>query len=465
MDGKNIKALFTENDQSQIFADFDALSANEKQTLLSDCASVDFSWLAERIQQFKQEENAAVKTIEIEPAPIVALPKTRSELAREKDARTVGEEALRAGRLAAFLVAGGQGTRLGFDGPKGCYEVGPVTDKTLFRWHAEQILARAKRYGATIPWYIMTSRANDADTRKYFAKNDYLGFDKEDVMFFQQAVVPSVDFNGKLIRADRGGLALNPDGHGGSLGALVRSGAIADMKKRGVDTISYFQVDNPLVTICDPVFIGYHLKQHAQMSSKILDKSCPEEKVGHICLQNGKTTVIEYSDLDEENMHARESSGRLKFWAGSIAIHMLSVDFVQSVGGGARLPWHLAKKKIPYYDNGNIVTPDQPNGIKFETFVFDALPLTEASVTMEVAREDEFAPVKNATGVDSAESCRQLLSNYFGRWLEAAGVSVPRNENGDVTIPIEISPLFALDENELKAKLPEGFAVGEKIVL
>jgi UDP-N-acetylglucosamine/UDP-N-acetylgalactosamine diphosphorylase len=279
-------------------------------------------------------------------------------------------------------------------------------------------------------------------------------------------MVPSIDNDGKLILAAKDELALNPDGHGGSLWALVNSGAVAAMQRRGVKYLSYFQVDNPLVTIADPVFIGYHLEANAQMSSKILDKAYPEEKVGHVCLDAGKTTVIEYCDLSKEDMFAQTSDGRLKFWAGSIAIHVLSVDFVQEIGGQAKLPWHVAHKKIAYIDaTGAEIKPDKNNGIKFETFVFDALPLTKHSITMEVAREREFAPVKNAEGIDSPASCQQLLSNQFGEWLGKAGYVVPRNTHGDVTIKLEISPKFALDETEFLAKKPAGLAVKDGLVL
>ncbi|MBN2713065.1 MAG: UDPGP type 1 family protein [Planctomycetes bacterium] len=464
-DASEIRKSFEENGQGHIFAGWDTLSADEQAALLDDCNRVNFDWIKTRVAEVREDHGTDFSKCDLKPAPVIVLPESEEEKKKEAEARATGEAALKAGKLAAFLVAGGQGTRLGFDGPKGCYEVGPLTGKTLFQWHAEQILALAKRHGATIPWYIMTSRTNHVDTVKYFEENNYLGFDKKDVMFFQQRMVPSVDFDGKLILADKCGLALNPDGHGGSLHALVESGAIADMKKRGIETISYFQVDNPLVTICDPVFAGYHLQAGAEMSSKILNKAYPEEKVGHICYCDGKLTVIEYSDMDEGNMYAKDENGKLKFWAGSIAIHMLSVDFVDKIGGEAKLPWHIAKKKIPFYNGTEVVTPEEANGIKFETFVFDSLPMTSASITMEVAREEEFAPVKNKSGIDSADSCRQLLSNRFAKWLKAAGVDVAHNAEGDSECVIEISPLFALDADELKSKLPAGTTAGDKLLL
>lgn len=448
----DLRAVFHQKGQDHVFAGWDGLTPDERNQLLADCEEVDFSWIEARMAQARASA-AEGGHLQMTPAPVTTLPRSDGERLAAQEARKAGEAALRAGKAAAFVVAGGQGSRLGFEGPKGCFPVGPVTGKTLFAWHAEQILALSRRYDARIPWYIMTSRDNDSATREYFAENHYLGLDRADVVFFRQSVVPSLTMDGKLIMSGPSRLAMNPDGHGGSLSALVKSGAVADMERRGVEVLSYFQVDNPLVTICDPVFLGYHLLAGAEMSSKVLDKNGPEEKVGHVCYLDGKLTVIEYSDMDHENMHARDAHGRLKFWAGSIAIHMLNSDFIKSVGGKARLPWHVAKKKIPYYADGVVIKPERENGLKFETFVFDALPLAKASVTVEVAREEEFAPVKNARGVDSAESCRRLMSNRFGRWLAECGIQVDLDSVGNAAANIEISPLYALDEEELGQKL------------
>jgi len=460
-------AKFRAHGQEHVFRFWDELDAAGREKLLNCCAAVDFAWLDERYNNVKNNHLEITVPSNPEPAPIIRLPKTAAEAAARREAVAVGEQALRDGVVGAFLVAGGQGSRLGFSGPKGCYEIGPCTaHKTLFQWHAEQIAARARRYGKTIPWYIMTSQLNHKDTTEFFAKNDYFGLGKENVMFFPQRMVPSVDNDGKLILASKDELALNPDGHGGSLWALVNSGAVADMKKRGIKYLSYFQVDNPLVTIADPAFIGYHIQAQAQMSSKILEKAYPEEKVGHVCLDHGRTTVIEYCDLSKEDMFAKTPDGQLKFWAGSIAIHVLSVDFIEEIGGAAKLPWHVAHKKIPFVDaSGAMVKPEKPNGIKFETFVFDALPMTKSSITMEVARESEFAPVKNAEGIDSPASCRQLLANQFGEWLEKAGHCVPRDAEKNVSVKLEVSPLYALDAEEFVAKCPKNLAVKDGLTL
>ncbi len=466
MTDTELMKLFKDNAQEHVFHFWDELTQEEKAVLSEQLQTIDFNWLEARCNNVKNGIEEFTLPTEVTPAPIIGLPQTDEDLKLRDRMQVVGSSAISAGKLGIFLVAGGQGSRLGFDGPKGCYGIGPNSGKTLFQWHAEQIRAASKRYNTTIPWYIMTSTLNHNDTVKFFSDNDYFGLGKENVFCFKQRMVPSVDNDYKLILAEKNQLALNPDGHGGCLWAICSSGALADMKKRGIEYLSYFQVDNPLVTIADPVFLGYHIDANSDMSSKILKKADPNEKVGNICIGDGKPTVIEYSDMTEENTTARDAAGNLLFWAGSIAIHIINVDFVEKIGGNAKLPWHVAKKKIPYISNeGNRIKPENNNGIKFETFVFDAIPLVTKTITMEVAREEEFAPVKNATGIDSAESCRQLLSNRFAGWLEACGYQVPRNANGDSAISLEISPLFALDQQEFIKKCPVCVEVKDGMII
>ena len=461
-----VKELFKSKNQEHVFKYWDELDTIEREELLEQCKSIDFDWLENRCNNVRNGIEEFRLPNEISPAPIIALPETAADFAKREEAIKVGTEALKSGKVGIFLVAGGQGSRLGFDGPKGCYEIGPNSNKTLFQWHAEQIKASNMRYNTTIPWYIMTSTLNHDDTIKFFKDNNYFDLGEENVMCFKQRMVPSVDNNYNLILAQKHKLAMNPDGHGGCLWALCNSGAVQNMKERGIEFLSYFQVDNPLVTIADPEFTGYHIMGHAEMSSKVLKKVSPDEKVGNICIGDGKPTVIEYSDMTDSNTNAVDNNGKLLFWAGSIAIHLINVSFVENIETSAKLPWHVAKKKIPYIsENAELTSPSENNGIKFETFVFDAIPMVSNTVTMEVDREEEFAPVKNGTGVDSAESCRQLLSNRFAKWLEAAGHNVQRDKNGNSTIMIEISPLFALDEAEFVKKCPSDVEVKDGMIL
>lgn len=379
----------------------------------------------------------------IEPAPYYPLaPNSEEQKKLYEDAEEQAENLLRNGQVAAFTVAGGQGTRLGFDAPKGTFGISPVRGKSLFQLFAEAILGLQDKYGAEFSWYIMTSPLNDQDTRDFFEHNDNFGLKDDQVMFFPQGTLPAMDFDGKVLLAAPDELALSPDGHGGSLAALRNAGALDDMRERGITHISYFQVDNPLVHIFDPLFIGLHDLCESEMSSRCLIKTGPQEKLGNFCLVDGQIQVVEYSDMPAELAEAQTADGQLRFRAGSPAIHMLSRRFVERVTeGGLQLPIHRAVKKVPFVnDDDQVVTPSEPNAIKFETFVFDAIPQANNPLILEADRQEQFGPVKNRTGVDSVESCRELMSERAARWLESAGIEVPRNPEGAVEAVLELSP-------------------------
>ena len=296
----------------------------------------------------------------------------------------------------------------------------------------------------------MTSEANDAATRAFFEKHDHFGLPKGDVVFFVQGMMPAFGMDGKLLLAEKDSLALSADGHGGSLKALSRTGALDDMKRRGIKHLSYFQVDNPLVRVIDPLFLGLHDQYESGMSSKTIAKAGAKEKVGNFCVGDsgggGKLQVIEYSDLPDELAEQRDAGGGLKFNAGSIGLHALSVAFVEALnsGGTLKLPWHRAEKKVPFVDeNGNEVKPDTPNAVKLEQFVFDAIPLADNAIVYETSRAEEFSPVKNAEGTDSPATSRRDQVRRAARWLASAGVDVPFREDGEPDAHLEISPLFA----------------------
>jgi len=232
----------------------------------------------------------------------------------------------------------------------------------------------------------------------------------------------------------------------------VRSGAVDTMKAAGVDIVSYFQVDNPIIPCVDPAFVGFHVLGQSELSSKMVPKAYPLEKVGHFCTQDGVTKVIEYSDMPEAMQEERDADGGIRFKAGSVAIHIFDRDFIARAGGDAtdtKLPFHRANKKIPYVDeDGNTQSPTEPNGVKFEMFVFDALPLAKNPVIIEATRGDNFSPVKNAEGVDSPQSCKEDQLRMFARWLKAAGVEIETDESGLPPITFEISHRFAADEKD-----------------
>jgi UDP-N-acetylglucosamine/UDP-N-acetylgalactosamine diphosphorylase len=351
--------------------------------------------------------------------------------------------------VAAFTVAGGQGTRLGYDGPKGTFPVTPVRHHSLFQVFSEKILAAGNRYGRPLHWFIMTSHQNHAATEAYFRDNRHFGLDPGRVHLFRQGRMPAVDYSGKILLESRGSLALSPDGHGGSLRALERSGALDLMAAEGIDTLSYFQVDNPLVRCVDAAFIGWHLLKGSEMSSKTVPKAYPEEKLGHFCRKGGRLVVIEYSDLPIELQRERDpSTGALRYEAGSIAIHVIDRDFVRRMAQGVgALPFHRADKRIATVDAaGREVRPEKANGVKFEMFVFDALPSARNPVVIETSRADDFSPVKNAEGVDSPATCRADQLRQFARWLRKAGAAVPADPACPPEFALEISPLFGYDE-------------------
>lgn len=456
--------------QDHLLAFYDELDDEGRQRLLDQIEAQDWSMLSELVRTHVKRSPPMELPERIEPAPYYPAQPTEALKPRYEQARQHGEQLIREGKVAAFVVAGGQGTRLGWAGPKGTYPATPVEGKPLFAVFAAYLRKVEQKYGCVMPWYVMTSSLNDAATRAHFAENGYFGLDPEQVRFFPQGEVPSFDLDGRALLAEPGRLATNPDGHGGSLRALHTSGALDDMTARGVEHVSYFQVDNPLVRCIDPLFIGLHALDGAEMSSKMVAKAGSTERVGNFCLADGRVTVIEYSDLPQELAEQCNADGSLRFNAGSIAIHLIDVAFVRKLNAGRfGLPFHRAVKKVPHVDpaTGNKVEPTDPNAVKLETFVFDALPLCERSIVLETLREDEFAPIKNAEGGDSPESSKRLQCERAARWLEAAGVQVPRDERGGVDAVIEISPLTAIEPADLRQvpDLPRQIAAGATVSL
>jgi UDP-N-acetylglucosamine/UDP-N-acetylgalactosamine diphosphorylase len=423
------------------------LASAELEQLLDQLEALDLPRLRRLVDEVL---GAAPDTAQADLAPPAVIEQGDDEatLARDREARAAGEELLASGKVAAFLVAGGQGTRLGFEGPKGRFPVGPLTRRSLFAYHAHRVLATSRRHDLAIPLYVMTSAANDADTRAAFEEAGYFGLDPGQVFFLQQGMLPAVDPGGRILLARRHELALSPDGHGGCFRALLQSGALADMARRGIEEIFYFQVDNPLARVLDPVFLGHHALAGSEMSTKVVEKTDPAEKVGVLARRGDVTCLVEYSDLDPSLAAARDADGRLRFRAGNIAIHAIKRAFVERlVEAGAELPVHRADKKVPHVDEaGRRVEPEQPNAVKMEMFVFDALTRARSTMVQEVRREDEFAPVKNAEGADSPDTARAALVDQARRWMAAAGLALPEGA-------VEVGPLFALDQEEFLANL------------
>ena len=423
--------------QEHVLAGWKKLAKAERAALLAQIATLEPKSL--KYCQAALKDGGTVPDSSKGKAPKVAELKGASL----RKAIAAGEKELRAGRVAALLVAGGQGSRLGYDGPKGCFSIGPITGAPLFYFHARKILARTIRYGATIPWYIMTSEANNDATVKCFEENDYFGLNPDDVFFFTQGMWPGMTKDGKIILDRPGHIFMSPDGHGGLLAALKKSGALADMKRRGIRSVSFFQVDNPLVEVADPAFIGYHVLERSEYTLKLCAKRDPFEKVG-VPMQFGTTfRMVEYTEMTKEQC-LRKKGDRLYFLYGSPAIHVFDRSFLEREAAKA-MPLHLAFKKIPYVENGKVVKPTEPNGYKFEKFIFDILPNARRAAFLAFDQKDEFSPVKNAEGGDSPATCKADLQAKWRRWFAEIGVTVP------ATMPIEIDPAYALDAADLKS--------------
>jgi UDP-N-acetylglucosamine/UDP-N-acetylgalactosamine diphosphorylase len=421
-----LRSRYAGHGQAHVFRFWDRLGQDERRELLDQAASIDLPGVLRALAGARGSEGPDLR--KLEPPQVEPLPEHGGDAGRWSEACRRGETALRAGRVAAMVVAGGQATRLGYPGPKGLFPIGPVTQRPLFELQAQKLRGLARRYGRPVPWYVMTSEATDAATRDAFQRSQRFGLPEDGVFFLRQAMVPSFDFEDRIVLEHPGRIMTNPDGHGGSLTALLASGALDDMQRRGIDTLFYYQVDNPLVQICDPAYLGFHLGSGAEMSCKVIRKLEPMEKMGVLARADAETLVIEYTELTDECRHARDLRGELRFWAGNMALHVFSLPFLRRVAGSADrwLRFHVSEKKIPTVDDqGRPVAPREPNGRKLERFVFDALPAARAVCVVETSREREYAPVKNAEGSDSPATVRRALTARYRDWLVAAGIEPP----------------------------------------
>jgi UDP-N-acetylglucosamine/UDP-N-acetylgalactosamine diphosphorylase len=419
LDVEMLRAHFGAHGQGHVFRFWDRLAPADRDDLLAQCAGLDLPALLEALSRTHAAENPGAH--QLSPAPVETIPSHGGDAARFEAARRRGEALLAEGRVAVLVVAGGQATRLGYPGPKGAFPIGPISERSLFEIQAQKIRGLRARFRQPLPWYVMTSDATDAATREFFAAHDHFGMPPADLFFF-------LDFENRLILAEPGRIMENPDGHGGSLTALLASGALDDMEGRGISTLFYYQVDNPLVRMADPAFLGFHAEARAEVSCKVVRKIDPMEKAGVVACSGGALGVVEYTELDDAHRFARDADGELVYWAGNTAIHLFEAAFVRRIAAEADrwLPFHASEKKIPTVDDeGRAVTPSEPNGRKLERFVFDALPAARRSCVVETPRAEEFSPVKNASGSDSPETARRDLVAQYTRWLEAGGLQVP----------------------------------------
>ncbi|MFO0919882.1 MAG: UTP--glucose-1-phosphate uridylyltransferase [Planctomycetaceae bacterium] len=384
------------------------------------------------------------------PLQLICQPTTLPDGVHWNESRKIGQELMSSGKVAAVVVAGGQGTRLGSPLPKGMVDIGPVSGHSFFQIFVEQVIARSRNAQRPIPYGVMTSDATHEATEEFFRQQGNFGLPADQLRFFRQGNMPAVDgVTGKALISEPGRLALSPDGHGGMLRALVNSGWLDELAQRGVETLFYHQIDNPTTQVCDPAFLGWHAQRQAQASTKVVAKRSAEEKMGVAVSVDGISKIIEYSDLPADIAAKTDDQGKLLLWAGSTAIHAFQISFLQRVASGEHaFPFHIARKAVPYLDDaGTIVAPDGPNAFKFEQFIFDLLPLASQALFVEADRAAEFNPVKNKEGADSPATCQAAMQTLHRRWLREAGANIADD------VPVEIGPLFALDAEEVARRI------------
>lgn len=449
--------LLSQTGQQHLVDHADRLPTTKQAAFQQQLLSIDWDLVAQLWRT--RDVLTAVNAFEARsPRMLIRQPGNAAEQAHWHSARATGEQALRAGRVAVVVVAGGQSSRLGISFPKGLLPVGPLSEQTLFGRFFDQVRALQSRYQKPIPYAIMTSPATHADTLQALEEQNYFGLDPAQVWPFCQGRMPAADAEtGRALLAGPGELALSPDGHGGILAAMAQAGLLEKMKSQGVDLLFYHQIDNPTTLVADPAFLGWHLQTRAEMSAKVVAKRSAEEKMGVVVELNGATQVIEYSDLPGELAVATDDQGRLRFWAGSTAIHVFQRTFLErALLDKHALPFHVARKAVPHWtEEAGVVQPSTPNAFKFERFIFDVMPWAEAALIVEADRATEFNPIKNHSGADSLETAQPALMALHRQWLRAAGATIADN------VPVEISPLVALDANDLHGRIAAGTVITE----
>lgn len=388
--------------QEHILKYYDELNDDEKKDLLDQIEITDFSVL----ENLDAEKNSNSVRGTFEPLGAVTIKDIASESGKYN---SIGTDAIKNGKVAAVLLAGGQGTRLGFDKPKGMFNIGVDKELFIFQCLINNLMDVVKLAGAWVPLYVMTSEKNNKETREFFEEKNYFGYDPSYVRFFIQDMAPSVDMSGKVLMESRSKISLSPNGNGGWFSSLVRAGLLDEIKDRGVEWINVFAVDNVLQRIADPGFIGAVIDSGLQSGGKVVSKASPDERVGVLCLEDGRPSIVEYYEMTEEMRTRVDDEGELAYKYGVILNYLFSVDKLEEICD-RKMPVHVVEKKIPFMDdNGDLVKPESPNGHKFETLVLDMVHMQDSCLAYEVVREKEFAPVKNAVGVDSVESARELL--------------------------------------------------------
>ena len=408
---EEIKATLKKYGQEHLLNHYDKLDDKKKEELLKQIQEIDFELVNELYNSTKEKKTK--ENDKITPISYLDKYKLKDDY---KYYESIGKKAIKEGKLAAVTMAGGQGTRLGHNGPKGTYDIGLDSHKSLFELLSDNLKEEGKKYEVIIPWFIMTSRENNKETVEFFEKNKYFGYQKnKNIFFFEQGELPMMDTEGKILIGEDGLIKLAADGHGGIYESLVKTKMTNKMRELGVEWVFIGGVDNCLVKMVDPVLMGIAIDKNVTVACKSVVKANPHEKVGVFCKKNGKPNVIEYSEITDEMAEATDENGELLYGESHILCNLFSIDAIERMGAEP-LPYHVAYKKAKYIDkDGNLVVPDSPNAYKFEAFLFDAFGEVDDMAVLRVKREEEFAPVKNSddAGVDCPKTARELYQKFY----------------------------------------------------
>lgn len=475
-------AKVIEADQGHVFNGWDELSLDQQRCLIDQLQRVDFQLVHRLVRQLQHngatagsgepEDGADTEKRMLKPPPAASIAVAVTAASDDEtveshtafgnhtvaECREAGEEALREGKLGLVTLSGGVG--LGPDcGPTGMLPLGPVSGKSLFQLHAEKVRAINRRYRVSLPWYIVEHPDRLETVREFFRKDNHFGLSVADLTLLAQPLLPYVDRRGKFLLSEPGRLALCPNGHGGILVELLKDDVLERITSSGIEHFFFFQIDNPLVQVADPVFLGHHILNNAEVTSKSVTKTSPDEKLGVFCRSNGSTGVVEYSELCDKQKGLTQDDGTPGLVNGNIAMHLFSVAFLRRLEKESiHLPFHLTKRHVPCIDRkSRKVEPKKPNGTAFSCYLFDALWNAKRAQIVEVRREDEFAPIKATSGANSPETARHALSDLYTRWLRDCGAhfnggSLPSSPESSAHA-VEISPLYALDLAELREKI------------
>jgi len=396
--------------QEHLLSNYEKLDDNNKQELINQIMSIDFEQMNNLYKSVNKNEKKEEEKIE----PIDYVEKSKINAEDKKRYCEKGIEAIKQGKLAVVTMAGGQGTRLGHKGPKGTFMLGTTPNKSLFEILCDNFKEAKEKYEAAVPWYIMTSNENNDETVEFFEKNNYFNYPKELIKFFKQGELPMLDTEGKILINEDGLVKQAADGHGGIFEAMFKNNVFEDMKQKNIEWVFVGPVDNPIAKLIDEEAIGIAIEKQVMGLGKSLVKSYPEEKVGVFCKKNGRPSVVEYTEISDEMARATNENGELVYGESHMNCNMFNIKGLEKIGAD-KLPYHVAFKKANYMDNsGNIIVAQEPNSYKFESFIFDAFGKLDNMLILRVKREDEFSPVKNATGVDSADTAREAYNKQKG---------------------------------------------------